>query len=122
MSQYDTIKLGEFGGKMKVSNVGINGINNSLNKVDSSKTEKTASDQVTDRVSIGGKSAGVKGTDQLNLSEHAQRMSRAKEIASEDSIDEAKVARLQKMIDEGSYKVNAEAIADRIVDEHIKMS
>ncbi|MCB0413992.1 MAG: flagellar biosynthesis anti-sigma factor FlgM, partial [Bdellovibrionales bacterium] len=30
--------------------------------------------------------------------------------------------RLQKMIDEGSYKVNAEAIADRIVDEHIKMS
>ena len=38
-----------------------------------------------------------------------------------DDIDEAKVARLQKLIDEGKYNVDADAIADRMIDEHSKM-
>lgn len=47
-------------------------------------------------------------------------MQKAKEIATRpDTVDEAKVARLQKLIDEGNYKVDADAIADRLVDEHM---
>jgi negative regulator of flagellin synthesis FlgM len=55
----------------------------------------------------------------LNVSSQARQISKAKEIASQDSIDEAKVARLQKMIDGGEYKVDAEAIADKLVNEHL---
>ncbi len=73
---------------------------------------------------IGAKSLFDKSTVQdsanVNVSERAQMMAKAKEIASGPmTVDEAKVARLQKMIDEGKYKVDAEAIADRLVDEHM---
>lgn len=68
-----------------------------------------------------GKEA-VKDSANVNVSERAQMMQKAKDIASRpDTIDEAKVARLQKMIDEGKYKVDADAIADRLVDEHLQI-
>ena len=98
---------------MKVTGAGLNNISQTLNKTDSSKSGDT--------VSIGKDSTGIKGTDRLDVSEHAQRMNKAKEIASDTSIDEAKVARLQKLIDEGNYSVDASAVADRLVDEHILM-
>lgn len=55
----------------------------------------------------------------INLSTQARQISKAKELASQDSVDEAKVARLQKMIDSGEYKVDAEAVADKLVNEHL---
>lgn len=59
----------------------------------------------------------------VDVSDHAHRMQKATELAKSglNDVDEAKVARLQKMIDEGSYKVDAEAVADRLVDEHSLM-
>lgn len=74
-----------------------------------------------------GKSSGAAASQltesaQVDFSPRAQDIRKAKELATpNDSIDEAKVARLQKLIDEGKYKVNAEAIADRLLDEHSKM-
>lgn len=69
------------------------------------------------------KSGGVANSTKVDVSERAQQIKKAKDIASKDlnSVDEAKVARLQKMIDEGKYKVDAEALADRLVDEHLNM-
>lgn len=59
----------------------------------------------------------------VQLSPRAQDILKAKELATPSSgIDEAKVARLQKLIDQGNYKVDAEAIADRLLDEQSKMS
>lgn len=70
-----------------------------------------------------GKPQGVANSTRVDVSERGQQIKKAKEIASKDlnSVDEAKVARLQKMIDEGKYKVDAESIADRLVDEHLNM-
>ncbi len=66
--------------------------------------------------------ADIGSSSRVELSSRAQDIKKAKELATPgDSIDEAKVARLQAMIDSGSYKVNAEAIADRLLDEHTKM-
>ena len=59
------------------------------------------------------------GSAQVKMSPDAQAMQKAKAVASADSIDEAKVARLQKLIDEGKYKIDAAAVADRLVDEHL---
>ena len=50
-------------------------------------------------------------------------MKRVKEMATPGAdIDEAKVARLQALIDKGQYKVDARAIADKLVDEQMKMN
>ncbi|MCC7405765.1 MAG: flagellar biosynthesis anti-sigma factor FlgM [Bdellovibrionales bacterium] len=57
----------------------------------------------------------------VNLSDRAQAFQKAKEIASKSEVDHAKVARLQKLIDEGKYNVDASAVADRMVDEHLMM-
>jgi negative regulator of flagellin synthesis FlgM len=66
--------------------------------------------------------ADLDSSSRVELSSRAQDIKKAKELATPSSdIDEAKVARLQAMIDQGQYKVNAEAIADRMLDEHTKM-
>jgi negative regulator of flagellin synthesis FlgM len=62
------------------------------------------------------------GSARVDVSTRAQDMARAKELATpSDDIDEAKVERLQRLIDSGQYKIDAEAIADRLIDEHSKM-
>ncbi len=59
----------------------------------------------------------------VDVSPRAMEMAKAKELATpNDGIDEAKVARLQALIDKGRYKVNAEAVAERLLDEHAKMN
>lgn len=59
----------------------------------------------------------------IDFSDRAQAMQRAKEIAgAEDQIDEAKIAKFQKLIDEGKYKVDARSVADRLVDEQVNFN
>ncbi len=106
---------------------------NVSNSIGNSGPNKGASESA-----IAGKVAGAEGlldtkapraprgdvsdSAKVDVSSRAQDMRKAKELATpSDSVDEAKVARLQKMIDEGSYKVDAGAIADRMLDEHAKM-
>jgi flagellar biosynthesis anti-sigma factor FlgM len=70
----------------------------------------------------GPSKANLKDSSSVNVSERAQMMQKAKDIASSPmTVDEAKVARLQKMIDEGTYKTDANAIADRLVDAHLAL-
>jgi negative regulator of flagellin synthesis FlgM len=64
-------------------------------------------------------SARASGAAKVAVSSEAQAFQKAKAIASKDTVDEAKVARLQKLIDEGKYKVDSKAVADRLVDEHL---
>jgi flagellar biosynthesis anti-sigma factor FlgM len=89
----------------------------SLQGVESTKTGKLSSKGGSEKSSATGAS-GI-GSSKVDVSERAQMMQKAKDIASNDSVDEAKVARLQKMIDEGNYKTDASTIADRLVDEHM---
>jgi flagellar biosynthesis anti-sigma factor FlgM len=91
-------------------------------KVDSAKTDKSSGIDILD----GAKGAdGPRKSDsaRVELSKRSQDIKRAKELATpSDGIDEAKVARLQKLIDEGNYRIDAEAIADRLVGEQMKMN
>ena len=76
-----------------------------------------------DTKSKGASSADLASASKVEMSSRARDIARAKDIAMNSSpdIDEAKVARLQAMIDKGNYKVNAEAVAERLLDEHSKM-
>ena len=96
------------------------------NKVNPSVVNQATTDKLNlrskkDPMSSAEKAEAVKDSSKLELSSRAQMMNKAKNIASEETVDEAKVARLQKMIDEGRYHVDASTIADRLVDEHLVM-
>lgn len=68
-------------------------------------------------------SEALSSSAKVDVSPRAQEMKRVKEMATPgDGIDEAKVARLQALIDKGQYKVDARAIADKLVDEQMKMN
>ncbi len=104
---------------MKISN----------NNVGSSQLQNL--DATKDRVDISSRNAkksdalsgDLQSSAKVNLSERAQDIKKIREVAlASPDVDEEKVARLQKMIDEGSYKINADEIADSMVDEHLMMS
>jgi len=84
------------------------------------KTSNSKSSTSTSDVSDTQPKNSLNDSSKVSLSEEAQMMSKAKELAEVDSsVDMDKVRRLQSMIDGGDYKVNAEAIADRLVDDHL---
>jgi negative regulator of flagellin synthesis FlgM len=106
-----------------------NKIGQSLNIIDTSRSEKAskaakAEQSIKDAgLDTLGKMGEAESSAKINLSEKAQMMNKAKEIAKGGSdIDNEKVQRLQKLIDEGKYKTDARAIADRLVDEELKWS
>jgi negative regulator of flagellin synthesis FlgM len=84
----------------------------------------------TTKSARGGQSAAaealgatVGSSTKVDVSSRAQEMKRAKEMATPNSgVDDAKVARLQAMIDSGTYKVDADALAERLVSEQLKMN
>lgn len=56
----------------------------------------------------------------IELSPKAKEIKKATEIAKQGpDIDEAKVAKFQALIDSGKYKVDADAVAEKMLSEHI---
>lgn len=105
---------------MKVTNNRIGGTTGGLDTGKAGKTDGAAALDKNTKAGALSVKEGVKDSAKVDVSARAQQMQKAKEIASRpDTVDEAKVARLQKLIDEGKYKVDADAIADRLVDEHM---
>jgi negative regulator of flagellin synthesis FlgM len=106
---------------MKVSNNKIGNPSGNLDAAKTGKADPAAAKKDSTAAALLNK-AQLASAANVNVSERAQMMAKAKEIAgSPMSVDEAKVARLQKMIDEGKYKVDADKIADRLVDEHMSI-
>lgn len=99
---------------MKISN----NLGPQINGLDAAKTKSTEDINSSINRSIDAKPE-LGSSAKVNLSERAHLMQKAKEIASSDTVDEAKVARLQALIDAGEYNVDAQAVADRLVDEHL---
>jgi len=106
-----------------------NKIGRNLNVVDGGKSEKAdkatalkgkgnlvASEEESLKSEESNRSDSVK----VDLSPRAMEAKRIKELAmSAPDVDTEKVAKLQKLIDEGKYKIDAKAIADKMVDEHL---
>lgn len=93
-----------------------------LNRTVGSTNQPLNSDRlVSQNKTQGAEKARLGSSSKVEVSAEAQALAKAKEIASLSSVDEAKVARLQSLIDSGQYKVDAKAIADRMVDEFTSM-
>lgn len=100
---------------MKVGNK----INPSVQNLNNAATDKLNLKSKQSSLSPAEKMDQIKDASHVDVSSRAQMMNKAKQIASEDTVDEAKVARIQKLIDEGRYNMDASKIADRLVDEHL---
>lgn len=100
-------------------------------KINPKAAQPMLQDKMVRESKIGKGDAGVRGkvspsqikdAAEVNVSARAKNIQQATEIAKRDTVDEAKVARLQKLIDGGEYKVNADDIAEKLLSEHLMTS
>ena len=110
---------------MKVSNTGPKNVGSGIAGPASTGTAAETAKSVRSSKSPAAEALGatVGSSTKVAVSSRAQEMKRAQEMATpSNDVDEAKVARLQALIDSGSYKVDSEAIAERLVSEQLKMN
>lgn len=104
-----------------------NKVGQNLNITDSGKSEKSEGTQKSKAGSNSTSAASIfnSSADQasrVNLSDKALEAKKIKELAlAAPDVDQAKVERFRKLIDEGNYKVDAKAVADKMVDEEIDL-
>lgn len=92
----------------------------------SAKSQNTKKSAESVLAGLGGqtnleKSKGLKqDSARIELSQKAQDMKKAKEIAKNaPDVDMEKVKKFQALIDSGSYKVDSQKIADKMVDDNL---
>lgn len=100
-----------------------NKVGQNLNLTDAGKTEKASekakTSEAKNQTSVGF-GAGVSDSSKVELSSRAKDVQKIKDLAlSAPDVDQAKVDKFQKLIDSGKYQVDAKAIANKLVDEHL---
>lgn len=101
-----------------------NKVGQNLNMVDGAKTDRTKASTNASPATASEKPDALEemGASKVELSPKAQEAKRIKELAmAAPDVDMAKVAKFRQLIDEGKYKVDAKAVADRLVDEQLAM-
>ncbi len=86
----------------------------------SSKSDAAKKSKVDNN--LGGSASVLDGgATKVELSPRAQEAKRIKDLAmAAPDVNMEKVERLRKLIDEGKYQVDAQAVADKMVDEHLE--
>lgn len=101
---------------MKVSS----GASHSLNQAQAKATD--TKNLKSDKAGQNQKAGGLADLSaQVSLSDRAQQIQKATNIAKSDSVDDKKIAYFQNLIDSGKYKADSSKIADKLVDDHMKM-
>lgn len=98
-------------------------VNTNVSPLDSAQIDKISIKGKKDQgKTTGVTDLGASEASRVNLSQRSQDMKRIKELATKaPEVDAEKVSRLQKLIDEGKYKIDSKAIADKMVDEQLNM-
>lgn len=92
-----------------------------------SQASQTSGAKKAGKASESGKpakaGAPVSGDAKAEISPRAREFSRAKEAAGKaPDVREERVADIKRRIAEGKYEVSPEAVANRLVDDHLSMS
>jgi negative regulator of flagellin synthesis FlgM len=83
------------------------------------KTEKNAEATQRDAAVVSGRTAPNTSA-RAEISSRAREMATAKQVAAQTpDVREDRVEALRRQIQNGSYKVDSDAVADRLVDEHL---
>jgi negative regulator of flagellin synthesis FlgM len=84
------------------------------------KTERAQKAQAKRGAQQAGGAAAAEGA-KAQISTKGKEFARAKEVAtSAPDVREERIAELKRRIAAGKYQVDANAVADRMVDEHLK--
>lgn len=71
----------------------------------------------------GGSTEAVRATDAVALTREAQQLQQTVEsLGNGQSVDQAKVEHLRRMVLDGSYQVDANRVADKLVDLEGKLN
>lgn len=85
------------------------------------KAEKAKAKKAADAQADGAAGTPTATDTGAQISAKGREMAQAKSIADQaPEIREAKIAELKKKIAAGKYSVDANAVADRMVDDHLK--
>ena len=111
---------------MKVSQTG----NHSIQGADANAAKRGAQSTETQRADRSDRSERIEKADpsakntsgaKAEISAKSREFSQAKAVATQTpDVREDRVAELKKKIAEGSYRIDDEAIAERMVDEHLR--
>jgi negative regulator of flagellin synthesis FlgM len=109
---------------MRVSQSG----NNPVQSTETSGTRNTTRTQAstpakkTENAAAAAKTRDIGGAS-AEISSRGKEMARAKEVAaSAPDVREEKIAELRRRIAEGKYQTDPEAIADRMLKDHVEMA
>jgi len=103
-----------------------NKVGQNLNLIDGAKADKAGAVKDAKNGGLQKTSDAVAGgiagsATQVAVSDRAQEAKRIKDLANAaPDVDAAKVEKFRALIDAGKYKVDAKAVADRMVDEHLE--
>jgi negative regulator of flagellin synthesis FlgM len=101
-----------------------NKVGQNLSLKDFNKTDSVGKTQ--DKKEISQKllpSETLSPSKELNLSDEAQFLQKAKDVAAAiPDVDPKKVEKFRAMIDKGTYKVDSEALAEKILKDHAEWS
>jgi negative regulator of flagellin synthesis FlgM len=93
---------------------------NSANSAQSAKRTGKASSEQSSKANDRASSAPIEGDSRPEISSKARELATAKAAASAaPDVREAKIAELKERIAAGKYNVDAKAVADRMVDDHL---
>jgi len=86
------------------------------------KTDKTKQSAYEDRVE-DKKSSQVTDSASTEISSRAKDMAKAQQVATDTpDVREAKIAALREQIQNRKYNVSANDVADRLVDDHMRLA
>lgn len=98
---------------------GSSGIQNSAEAKKLEKTKVSGYENKSGATSSAGKNQSANA----EISSKAKDMAKAKQVASDTpDVREAKIAELKERIQNKKYNVGADAIADKLVDDHIRLA
>ena len=105
---------------MKINSNRINpGLAGELSKNDRVSKSGTGIEGGANKISQGM----IDSSARVNISDKAKELARVKELAKQaPDVDAEKVAKFRSLIEKGEYKVNAEAIADKMLGEELQLA
>jgi negative regulator of flagellin synthesis FlgM len=92
--------------------------------IQSAETKKTEKSKLGGYEKTDAANSNVKNESaNADISSRAKDMAKAKQIATDSpDVREAKIAALREQIQNKKYNVSADAIADKLVDDHIRLA